>query len=152
MLNALQQKLFSFSAVFSLWNCNVFDHLVLLSENSLATENKCHLLSLISTPSSSSPSFTILFWPSKIPPPPSLPSYLLPPSAVAFCQSAHPPGGEGCLIRASSTLPLSFLSPPLSVYVSFQLLTLCRFAALTQKRSPLLTVKSKFKDDIRWLY
>lgn len=48
-----------------------------------------------------------------------LPSYLLPPLAVAFCQSAHPPVGEGCL--NSPSLP----SHSLSLSVSFQRFPLC---------------------------
>lgn len=99
--------------------------------------------------SSSSLSFTILFWPSQFLPLPSPPSYLLPPLAVAFCQSAYPPGRGGAFDPSLFGSP-SLLS--LSACASFQRAALCRFAALIHEQSPLLTVKPEFKDDIRWLY
>lgn len=62
--------------------------------------------------STSSLSFTILFWPSQfLPLPPSLSTSFLPWRLLSASQHI-PPGGEGCLIRASSNLPLSFLSQP----------------------------------------
>lgn len=97
----------------------------------------CHIRSVyVSTPSLS---FTILFWPSQSPTPPSLPRSLpdfLPPSSLGgrFLPVSTSPrrGGvfDPSLFNSPSLLSLSLL---LSVYVSFQLLALCRFATLTQK-------------------
>lgn len=124
--------------------------------------NKCHFWPhrLTLYVSTSLPVLTLPSFPLS-----SDPTYLLPPSAVPFCQSAHHRGrrgrrgggwgGYGFVILASSTLPCSSLSLfPLcsSVCISFQLFTPRWLATLTQKRSPLLIVKSEFKDDILWLH
>lgn len=118
--------------------------------------NKCHFWPhrLTLYVSTSLPVLTLPSFPLS-----SDPTYHLPPSAVPFCQSAHHRGrrggGVGFVILASSTLPCSSLSLfPLcsSVCISFQLFTPRWLVTLTQKRSLLLIVKSKFKDDILWLH
>lgn len=76
--------------------------------------------------STASLGFTLLFWPSYFPPY-LLPPSLLPPSSLGSCflPVSTSLGREGCLIPASSTFPLSFLSlSSLSACVSFQQLAL----------------------------
>lgn len=116
------------------------------------TKNKCHFLSHGLTCSVFPPPPSVLpscFDPPNPPPLSSLPFYLLPPLAVAFCQSAYPPGRGGVFDPSLFESP-SLLS--LWAWASFQRAALCRFAALIHEQSPLLTVKPEFKDDIRWLY
>lgn len=99
--------------------------------------------------STSSLSFTLLFWPSQFPPS-SLPSYL-PPSSLGgrfLPVSTSPGGGEGCLSRASSTLPLSLLS--LSLALSLCFLSAARSLSIRHSRTETVSITYRQVQVQRW--
>lgn len=81
------------------------------------------------------------------PPPPSLPSHLLPPSAVAFCQSAHPPGGE---FDPSLFNSPSLLSPSLSPARSLCFLSAARSLSIRHSRTEAVSITYRQVQVQRW--